>query len=102
MTCELCDSPAPHLHPALQFDGEVQPCPNEFHEQVTPEKTPERIQNVRELLRDAMSREQELLKFINDWASHAIDCGIRIPVLASEWTYGSEPGAGSKNRPEWR
>lgn len=29
--CPRCDSPAPHLHPAVQFEGEVQPCSHPFH-----------------------------------------------------------------------
>ncbi len=37
MNCPTCDSPAPRLHPAMQFEGEVQPCRDEFHQQWTPE-----------------------------------------------------------------
>lgn len=29
--CPRCDSPAPHLHPAMQHGGEVQPCPDAWH-----------------------------------------------------------------------
>jgi hypothetical protein len=35
--CPRCDSPAPHLHPAVQHEGEVQPCSDAFHLQPTPE-----------------------------------------------------------------
>ncbi len=41
--CPRCDSPQPHLHPAVQFEGEVQPCSHDYHKQETPENTPERI-----------------------------------------------------------
>lgn len=30
--CPTCKSPAPHLHPAMQFEGEVQPCKDKWHE----------------------------------------------------------------------
>ena len=43
--CPRCDSPAPHMHPAVQHEGEVQPCSHPFHFQVTPENTAERIRN---------------------------------------------------------
>lgn len=42
-TCPTCGSPAPHRHPAVQHEGEVQPCRDPFHLTVTPENTPERI-----------------------------------------------------------
>lgn len=41
--CPTCDSTAPHLHPAVQNEGEVQPCRDAFHERVTPQNTPEQI-----------------------------------------------------------
>jgi len=41
--CPTCDSPAPHLHPAVQSEGEVSPCADPFHHVVTPENTAERI-----------------------------------------------------------
>ncbi len=38
--CPRCDSPAPHLHPAIQCEGEVQPCPDAFHFTVTNQNPP--------------------------------------------------------------
>lgn len=32
--CPTCDSPAPHLHPAVQFEGEVSLCADSFHDRV--------------------------------------------------------------------
>jgi len=48
--CPRCHSPQPHLHPAVQHEGEVQPCAHEFHQRVTPENTPERIEEAQGLL----------------------------------------------------
>lgn len=32
--CPRCDSPSPGLHPAMQYEGEVQPCPHDWHKRV--------------------------------------------------------------------
>lgn len=32
MSCPTCGSPAPHLHPAVQFEGETEPCTDQFHD----------------------------------------------------------------------
>ncbi len=29
--CPRCNSPQPHLHPAVQFEGEVEICTHRFH-----------------------------------------------------------------------
>jgi len=29
--CPTCDSPSPELHPSVQWEGEVQPCRDEWH-----------------------------------------------------------------------
>ena len=38
--CPTCSSPAPHLHPAVQFEGEVETCIDDFHLQETPQNLP--------------------------------------------------------------
>lgn len=43
MRCPRCNSPAPHLHPAVQHGGEVQVCRDSFHKRVTTQNTAERI-----------------------------------------------------------
>lgn len=50
--CKTCDSPRPHLHPAMNNGGEVQPCKDKFHLADTPQN------------RDAMRRiaEMEVMK----------------------------------------
>jgi hypothetical protein len=35
--CPTCNSPAPHRHPALGFEGEVHTCVDAFHLTDTPE-----------------------------------------------------------------
>lgn len=41
--CPTCDSPAPHLHPAVQHEGEVQVCRDAFHDRATPEQPRGRV-----------------------------------------------------------
>lgn len=45
--CPTCGSPHPHLHPAVQFEGEVQLCADVFHLRLTPENTAEAIVRAR-------------------------------------------------------
>lgn len=35
MKCQTCGSPKPHLHPAVQHEGEVEVCADAFHLQPT-------------------------------------------------------------------
>ena len=44
--CPSCNSPQPHLHPAVQWEGEVEICVDEFHLRVTPQNRPEYIRMV--------------------------------------------------------
>jgi hypothetical protein len=47
--CPSCNSPAPHLHPAVQHEGEVQLCGDSFHEIITAQNTVERRSQVAKL-----------------------------------------------------
>jgi hypothetical protein len=51
--CPTCNSYAPHLHPAVQWDGEVHVCSDEFHLQ----ETPMNLERYRQFVRD---RRQDL------------------------------------------
>lgn len=44
--CPRCGSPEPHLHPSVQFGGEVETCPHEFHLRRTYLNRPEYVENV--------------------------------------------------------
>ncbi len=48
--CPRCNSPKPHLHPAVQLEGEVQPCADDFHKRVTAENTQAKIASIQALL----------------------------------------------------
>lgn len=41
--CPTCTSPQPHLHPAVQVEGEVETCADAFHLKPTPQNKPEYI-----------------------------------------------------------
>lgn len=36
MRCPTCDSPRPHLHPAMALGGECEPCIDPFHDAAAP------------------------------------------------------------------
>ena len=46
MKCPTCNSPAPHLHPAVQVGGEVETCIDGFHLEATSQNTPSIIAEV--------------------------------------------------------
>ena len=46
MKCPRCDSPKPHLHPAVQHEGEVQVCRDDFHRRVTSQNTVDLIESI--------------------------------------------------------
>lgn len=45
--CPRCNSPAPHQHPAVQHEGEVEICTHGFHLKPTPMNRPAYIAAVR-------------------------------------------------------
>ena len=45
-TCKVCGSTAPHMHPAMQHEGEVEICADEYHLRRTPQNKPEYIAEV--------------------------------------------------------
>lgn len=52
--CPTCDSPDPKLHPAMQWEGEVQPCDDMWH------RIGVRIQELRQKQRRTKAEEGEL------------------------------------------
>lgn len=46
--CPTCQSTHPHLHPAVQFEGEVETCSDAFHLTPTPQNTAAYIAGVRQ------------------------------------------------------
>jgi len=44
--CKKCNSPQPHMHPAMQRGGEVEICTEDFHLQETIQNLPEYKQAV--------------------------------------------------------
>lgn len=45
--CPTCESTAPHLHPALAFEGEIEVCADTFHLTPTPQNRPAYIEAVK-------------------------------------------------------
>jgi hypothetical protein len=46
--CPTCKSYDPHIHPAMQFEGEVEICPDAFHLRPTSQNRAEYVQAVRD------------------------------------------------------
>ena len=57
MNCPRCGSSAPHMHPAVQHEGEVEICTDDFHLTPTNQNTPVYIAGVLD------KREQKHPKF---------------------------------------
>lgn len=79
--CPRCDSPAPHLHPAMQFEGEVQPCTHPYHQQDTPQNhkylTPQTQRDANPIgAGESMSVQLNLSNEVFETIVAAIDCAI--------------------------
>ena len=59
MRCPKCASRAPQRHPAVQHGGEVELCAHDYHRQVTPENTVEKIRNVEAMLAAERARKEQ-------------------------------------------
>lgn len=57
--CPRCNSPQPHLHPAMQFEGEVQPCSHPFHEQLMTD-TPDIVERLHAKRFSATAKERDI------------------------------------------
>lgn len=77
--CPTCDSPSPHLHPAVQHEGEVQLCHDAFHQRVTPENGPEKIAEIQALLAGPYRRAESELDRLNREVTGAILRAERLP-----------------------
>lgn len=65
--CPRCKSTAPHLHPAVQHEGEVALCTDAYHLTPTPQNTPEYIRDVE----TARERSSERLGGVINWGGEA-------------------------------
>jgi hypothetical protein len=94
--CPRCGSSQPHLHPAVQFEGEVEVCPHAFHEQETPQNRPEFIAAVR-AKRDATdptnADRQRLYR-----ARRKAEAEGKVEVIIGDDRFWVTPGAAAKIR----
>jgi hypothetical protein len=78
--CPRCNSPKPKLHPAVQVGGEVQICPDAFHDAKAP--TMDAVEAVARAIRLATSQAHPA----QDWHSVAAQAALAAarPFIAAE------------------
>ena len=65
--CPICNSPDPKLHPAVQHEGEVSICGDQFHVLVPDEKYRTRAPIIAEQEICRRTGQEEALKYVDGW-----------------------------------